>query len=229
MKRLIGIWLVLLLTLTAASSMAQDVIEMRHTHYNLNVRAGPGLGYSIIGSIDSCDWLHVVREVDRWYQVRYDEGSGFVAGWYTAVGNPHCANQPEQNIPGSSGGASAPVEAAETPEPAPGDLSNFTDNMCFRGWDCGDGSTPESQFMWRTGWCAATIQLGGAQWSLEQCQIGLGLLPGDPSAGVSVSSGSSGSDDSGDSDDTDSNDGTVVCPPGQAPLNPAYGDGCGDA
>ena len=135
MNRALSLLLAMLLVLTAATTMAQDVIEMRHTHYNLNVRAGPGLGYSIIGSIDSCDWLHVVREVDRWYQVQYDEGSGFVAGWYTAVGNPHCANQPEQNIPGSSsGGAPAPVEAAETPEPAPGDLSNFTDNMCFRGW-----------------------------------------------------------------------------------------------
>ena len=212
MKRSILLFITLML-LSGALVLAQDVQEMRHTHYVLNVRAGPGTGYSILGKVDSCDWLQVVRQVDRWFQVRYDEGSGFVAGWYTAAGDPHCANVSAQpSIPGS--GDPVTVVATETPSgdgDTGGDISTFTGNLCYTEWECGLGDNAESIYKWKTGWCMATIQQGVASWTLEECQIGIGLRPGDPTS-AQPSQPSSSRDWGKDGGDGGS-DGGGSCPP----------------
>jgi len=43
------------------------------------------------------------------------------------------------------------------------------DNKCFDEWDCGDGSTAESQYLWEAGWCAAQIEAGVTGGTVEQC------------------------------------------------------------
>ena len=213
-----------LMTILAAPVLAQEVTEIRHTHYVLNVRSGPGLGNSVIGSVDNCDRLEVISLENRWYEIKFGDGTAYVAGWYTAAGEPHCAAASPSGASGAATTTTTTTTSATstTTAPAGGEqtLDNFSGNACYGDMDCGDGSTPQSMFLWKTGWCAATISAGVANWTLQQCQAGLGLIPGAMPAmtGSAPTGGSSGSSSS--SDDSGSGSGG-----GQQPGNTGSGSG----
>ena len=219
----------LLALLWATPILAQEVTQIRHTHYVLNVRSGAGLGNSVIGSVNNCDRLEVIALVDRWYEIKFGDGTAFVAGWYTAAGEPHCT----VTIPtGASGAATTTTASAPASGGSGGEqtLDNFSGNACYGDMDCGDGSTPQSMFLWKTGWCAATISAGVANWTLQQCQAGLGLIPGAAVATTgSTSRGSSSSNNNDDDGDDDGGGGGggdqpsgPQCPPGHHWAGPPY-------
>ncbi|MDZ4767236.1 MAG: SH3 domain-containing protein [Chloroflexota bacterium] len=51
----------------------------------LNVRSGAGLDQSIIGSVRSSMSFVVLGEEDGWYQIRYNDGEGYVFGEYVTL------------------------------------------------------------------------------------------------------------------------------------------------
>ena len=207
----------LLALLWATPILAQEVTQIRHTHYVLNVRSGAGLGNSVIGSVNNCDRLEVIALVDRWYEIKFGDGSAFVAGWYTAAGEPHCT----VTIPsGASGGTTTTTASAPAAGGSGGEqtLDNFSGNACYGDMDCGDGSTPQSMFLWKTGWCAATISAGVANWTLQQCQAGLGLIPAAiPAATIGSSRPSSRSSNDGDGNGGNNDSGGNIDSGGGAP------------
>jgi len=49
------------------------------------VRSGAGLDQSIIGSVRSSMSFVVLGEEDGWYQIRYNDGEGYVFGEYVTL------------------------------------------------------------------------------------------------------------------------------------------------
>lgn len=53
---------------------------------SVNVRSSPSVDSSIIGRVNYGDWLEILSQQNRWYQVRLqDGGTGWVAGWLMAT------------------------------------------------------------------------------------------------------------------------------------------------
>lgn len=48
----------------------------------LNVRSGPGTNYSVLGGVKKGSALEVVASSGQWLQVKYGQGTAYVAGWY---------------------------------------------------------------------------------------------------------------------------------------------------
>ena len=51
---------------------------------SLNVRSGPGTGYSVIASLSTGAQVAVLAEQDGWYRVLFSSGSAAVTGWVSA-------------------------------------------------------------------------------------------------------------------------------------------------
>ena len=51
---------------------------------SLNVRSGPGTGYSLVGSLATGAQVAVLAEQNGWYQVLFPSGSAAVTGWVSA-------------------------------------------------------------------------------------------------------------------------------------------------
>ena len=77
---LLAIIIALTLTLAPLTATAQHTVKPRVP--SLNVRSGPGTGYSIVGTVTDKDTL-TVREIDatgQWYRI----GAGrWIYAWYT--------------------------------------------------------------------------------------------------------------------------------------------------
>ncbi|MCY4539380.1 MAG: hypothetical protein OXE52_14270 [Chloroflexi bacterium] len=53
--------------------------------------------------------------------------------------------------------------------PTAAQQEEFTGNICYEKGDCGDGSTPESQWAWNCGWYAAARRAGVISGIPETC------------------------------------------------------------
>ena len=54
---------------TIAESMKTDYTWARINAYDVNLREGPGLWFTIVGSLDRGVAVEVMREVDGWYEI----------------------------------------------------------------------------------------------------------------------------------------------------------------
>lgn len=89
--------------------------QLKVTGDSVNVRSGPNQNELVIGQVHSGEILQAkAKSSDDWYQIAFEEGSGWIAGWYVQVNQPSEApNQPSlptnQNTTSSSGGRQQPV------------------------------------------------------------------------------------------------------------------------
>lgn len=85
MKKIFSIILMLALLAFGAAALAEDYI---YISYNANVRTGPGLGYSSIGSLNGNSTVAYAHESAYdsrgvcWYKVWFGEGAGWVSSSY---------------------------------------------------------------------------------------------------------------------------------------------------
>ena len=82
-----------LLILAALPLLAQDSSAL-HTHVDLRIRSGPGAIYETIAVARPCQSLTLLAESDGWYRIQHDGGEGYVVGWLTHEGAPHCDSDP---------------------------------------------------------------------------------------------------------------------------------------
>jgi hypothetical protein len=70
----------------ASQSPTPVTDQLQVTGDAVNVRSGPSTSAQIIGQANSGDILQAEAENDDdWYQIDYQGGSGWVAGWYVQV------------------------------------------------------------------------------------------------------------------------------------------------
>lgn len=48
-----------------------------------NVRSGPGLSYSVAGSLQKGAQVSVISQSDDWFEIEFDGGTGWIASWLT--------------------------------------------------------------------------------------------------------------------------------------------------
>jgi len=72
----------------------------------LNVRTGAGKDNSCIGTVSNGQALAVIGEKDGWYQINYNNGTGWVSGKYLAAKGSSDGGQTQD--PGQSGSGDAP-------------------------------------------------------------------------------------------------------------------------
>lgn len=60
----------------------------RYTTEEVNVRNGPGTDYERIGSLPAGYRIRVLGEQNGWYELSFNNGTGWVAGQYTSVSQP---------------------------------------------------------------------------------------------------------------------------------------------
>ncbi len=84
----------------ASQSPTPVTDQLQVTGDTVNVRSGPSTSAQIIGQANSGDILQAVaKNVDNWYQVDYQGGSGWIAGWYVQVYQPPPASDSTSNSP----------------------------------------------------------------------------------------------------------------------------------
>ena len=67
------------------------------------------------------------------------------------------------------------AQASELPQSCyiVGDACYIIGNTCFNeGANCGDGSTPESNYKWKAGWCEVAIYFGVISGTVDECVVG---------------------------------------------------------
>lgn len=88
----------------------------------LNVRAGPGLNFSIVGSLNQGDVIRPVRVLDEWVEIEAPSNSwAYVNSLYLIWGKPRQVRESSgsNGLSGSNGMSEAPVsKTAETQLPA---------------------------------------------------------------------------------------------------------------
>ncbi len=77
------IFFISFLLLIPASVQAIDEEYTVDVH-SLKVRSGPGITYSIIGSVKQNEKLKVIGKENDWLQIKYGSNIGWVASWYTS-------------------------------------------------------------------------------------------------------------------------------------------------
>lgn len=70
---------ILLFCLIATSAFASAQVITTTT---INMRNGPGMSYSIVGVIPNDTLLQVLNQVGSWYEVRYNDASGYISKNY---------------------------------------------------------------------------------------------------------------------------------------------------
>ena len=196
---------IVLTALAALPLLGQESADtaIRHTHVYLNIRSGPSTDFDMVGLARPCTPIEVIEPSGEWFKIKHSSGDGYVAGWFTHTGPPHCgdapaalpAQQPAQ--PAQTGGTTA-----SDPPPAPAATSPPQDNKCFTSWtwcSVGDGAT--NKFWWNLGWCMAGIEAGTNKQKPSDCMGLLGTpLPNNfniPGYSTATASGGSGSGDGG--------------------------------
>ncbi len=101
----------------ASQSPTPVTDQLQVTGDSVNVRSGPSTSAQIIGQANSGDILQAEAENDDdWYQIDYQGGSGWVAGWYVQVYHPSQAtNSPQTSnstVSESTGNAPAETDGA---------------------------------------------------------------------------------------------------------------------
>ena len=193
---------ILLTALAALPLVGQESTDsaIRHTHVYLNIRSGPSTDFDKVGLARPCTNIEVIEPSGEWFKVKHGDGEGYVAGWFTHSGPPHCgdapapAQQPAQ--PPAQTGATA-----SDPPPAPTATSQPQENKCFSSWTwCSVGDPATNKFWWNLGWCMAGIEAGTNNQKPSDCMGLLGTplpsnfnIPGHSTATSSGGSGSSGS------------------------------------
>ena len=79
----------MLLAALAMPTWAQDA-PLLHTHVHLIIRSGPATSFDATGLAGPCDALTMLEDAEGWYKIQSAGGEGYVAGWYTHAGSPHC-------------------------------------------------------------------------------------------------------------------------------------------
>ncbi|HFE9702378.1 TPA: SH3 domain-containing protein [Clostridium perfringens] len=51
----------------------------------LNMRSGPGSNYGVIGTLRNNDEIEIIKEVDGWYEIKFNGKSGYVSSQYIKV------------------------------------------------------------------------------------------------------------------------------------------------
>ncbi|HAT4220981.1 TPA: SH3 domain-containing protein [Clostridium perfringens] len=51
----------------------------------LNMRSGPGSNYGVIGTLRNNDEVEIIKEVDGWYEIKFNGKSGYVSSQYIKV------------------------------------------------------------------------------------------------------------------------------------------------
>jgi dipeptidyl aminopeptidase/acylaminoacyl peptidase/uncharacterized protein YraI len=128
-KLVIGIAVLLLLASSASTTFGVSEVEGRVTAYGLNVRAGPGVAYPIIGGLSQGDAVEVVGKnaTGTWLQIVYPtgaEGRAWVAAAYVELSGS-LAEVPVVSAPPLPPPRSAPMP---TPTPTP----EFTGKLVFQ-------------------------------------------------------------------------------------------------
>ncbi|MCJ1908724.1 SH3 domain-containing protein [Planococcus ruber] len=90
MNRKWPIVLILFILLASGSLPAANVpaayaagTEMKISASTVNIRSGPGLSYSVTGSLSKGETVNVVSQSDEWYEVNIDGETGWIASWLT--------------------------------------------------------------------------------------------------------------------------------------------------
>ena len=78
---------------------------------SLNMRSGPGTGYSKVGSIPASATLTITGEENGWYKTSYNGVTGYVSGTYVTV----------TETPVNTGGTTTPTTPSPTPSSQKGD------------------------------------------------------------------------------------------------------------
>ena len=90
MKRKWPIIFILFVLLAAGSLPIIDVpaasaegTDMKISASTVNIRSGPGLSYSVTGSLSQGETVTVISQSDEWYEVNIDGETGWIASWLT--------------------------------------------------------------------------------------------------------------------------------------------------
>ena len=82
----------------ASQSPTPVTDQLQVTEDAVNVRSGPSTSAQIIGQANSGDILQAeAKNVDDWYQIDYQGGSGWIAGWYVQAYQPSPASDSTSN------------------------------------------------------------------------------------------------------------------------------------
>ena len=64
----------------------------------LNMRSGPGGNYGVIGTLRNNDKVEIIKEVDGWYEIRFNGKVGYVSKSYITIVNEGANNETESVI-----------------------------------------------------------------------------------------------------------------------------------
>lgn len=91
MNRKWPIVLILFILLAAGSLPAAEVpaayaagTDMKISASTVNIRSGPGLSYSVTGTLTKGETVTVISQSDEWYEVEIGGETGWIASWLTA-------------------------------------------------------------------------------------------------------------------------------------------------
>ena len=168
------ILIIALTALAALPMLGQESADtaIRHTHVYLNIRSGPSTAFDLVGLARPCRPIEVIEPSGEWFKIKRGSGDGYVAGWFTHAGPPHCGDEPAA-LPAQQPAQSGAT--ASNPPPAPTATSQPQDNKCFGDWTwCSVSDPDETTFWWNLGWCIAGIEAGSRGWTPEACMGRLG-------------------------------------------------------
>ncbi len=64
----------------------------------LNMRSGPGSNYGVIGTLRNNDKVEIIKEVDGWYEIKFNGKVGYVSKSYITIVNEGANNETESVI-----------------------------------------------------------------------------------------------------------------------------------
>ena len=64
----------------------------------LNMRSGPGGNYGVIGTLRNNDKVEIIKEVDGWYEIKFNGKDGYVSKSYITIVNEGVNNGTESVI-----------------------------------------------------------------------------------------------------------------------------------
>lgn len=64
----------------------------------LNMRSGPGSNYGVIGTLRNNDKVEIIKEVDGWYEIKFNGKVGYVSKSYITIVNEEANNGTESVI-----------------------------------------------------------------------------------------------------------------------------------
>lgn len=60
----------------------QGIVKVNST---LNMRSGPGSNYNVIGTLRNNDKVEIIKEVNGWYEIKFNGKSGYVSSQYVSM------------------------------------------------------------------------------------------------------------------------------------------------